>query len=356
MLGIQHYNFLIGTKIPFSDWPEIVKGYMKDQSLEYKKVFYFFDTTYGEGGERAIKDCPQIGPIRIREERNGDTPYLTKYLTNLEGGAGCTEEDIMKLMPKIYRRYGFSQSHIIYQGVNFFSKDISPVFSLPRNNPYCVSGSQISLHRDSVFPRWSSIDFEIVIYDGDRTYDPMPYFEAAKKLLPGFKHMGYVECCLSEEELKKYEVWNAEAEPLVKRIKSYMEGILPKIGGKSHYPDTPKLSPTNALKKVCGKYGFTYIKSDYSVYFLKKTTPNGHSIVIEADMGPSFKEVGFSVQFIGAGFKHWLWHNSCYPKSQDEMTEFFIKCFDALELAEKEVIPEIDAYYPRTPDWFVAVS
>ena len=35
MYAKVYYYFLIGTKIPFSEWPGLIQGYMQQQGLHY---------------------------------------------------------------------------------------------------------------------------------------------------------------------------------------------------------------------------------------------------------------------------------------------------------------------------------
>lgn len=351
MLAIQHYRFLIGRKIPFSDWPQIVQEFLKQQSLHYERFLYYFQDNYG-GLPRALKDCPHMGPIRSYTERNRETYYLS----NMEDGTGCTEAEIMALMPKIYRRYGFSETHLIYQDVDFFSRKIPAIVQTPNDRPSCLKGSSITCYRDSVFPRWSSIDLHIIIYDGRDTYDPTPYLEAMKQLLPGISYMGMVECCLSEEEQLAYDLQNADAIPLVENARAYLKSRFP---DEENHPfdrlDTPNLPLAAVLKKLCKQYGYTYVKCEYYNYFIRKRTANGHSIMLEADMGPSFKGVGISIDYVGVGFEHRIANTFRYPHDRAELESFLTQCFDALASAEKEVFPALDAHYPPTPDWFLPI-
>ena len=175
MLAIQTYRFLIGTKIPFSDCPAIVQTFLNQQSLHYNRFLYYFHDNYS-GLSKIMKDCPHIGPKRSQLTNAGEDFYLS----NIEEDTGCCEEEIISVVPKIHRRYGLSQAYLIYQDIDFFFQTIPAIINAPGNTPSCISGASITLFRDSVFPRWSSIDLQIIIHNGTDTYDPAPYFEAMK--------------------------------------------------------------------------------------------------------------------------------------------------------------------------------
>ena len=153
VLAVQTYRFLIGTKVPFSDCPGIVRTFLNRQSLHYDRFLYYFHDNFG-GLPKIMKDCPHIGPMRSQPSGAGEVLYLS----NIGEDTGCTEAEIMAVVPKIHRRYGLSEAYLIYQDVDFFGKHISSVVQAPGNTPACIKGSSITLYRDAVFPRWNSID------------------------------------------------------------------------------------------------------------------------------------------------------------------------------------------------------
>lgn len=350
MFAIQTYNFLIGTKIPFTEFPGILQTFLKEQNLHYEQFLYYFEDNF-DGLPKIMKDCPNIGPIRLRQQ---NVSFL--YISNIEEATACTEEEILRVVPKIHRRYGISESYLIYQGVDFFGKTLPTLIQAPGNTPHCIKGPGIVLHRDAVFPRWTKISLRIVVHDGACSYDPTPYFEAMQKLLPGIRYMGFVECCLSEEEHAVYEGLNQRALPLVVQACQYFSERLPSHPD-TYEADTPKFSVAPILKRLGKLYGYTYVKYEYGCYFLQKRTEKGHYISIDIDVGPRFREVTLLVRFIGAGFDHRISNSiSRYPRNQKELDSLILQFFMILASAEKEIIPTLDAHYPPTPDWFVPMS
>jgi len=353
MLAIQTYRFLIGTKIPFSDCPGIVQNFMEQQNLHYGRFLYYFEDDYG-GLPKIMKDCPHIGSMRSRLNINGREQF---YLSNIDEDTECTEAEIIPVVPKIHRRYRLSEAYIIYQDVDFFSQKIPAVTQAPGNTPDCIKGSSITLFRDSVFPRWNSIDLKIIVHNGTITYDPTPYFEAMQQFLPGVRHMGFVECCLTTEEHFLYDHLNESVTPLVQNACTHFEKHLPeRITFSPAIFDTPKLSVAPALKRLGKQYGYSYVKYEYGCFFVQKRTANGHYIVLDIDVGPGSKGVGLLIRYVGAGFDHRIGSTFRYPLDQKDLENYLLQIFEALASAEKDIIPALDTHYPPTPDWFSYIS
>lgn len=290
-----------------------------------------------------------MGPIRMRPTNSG----ACFYLSNIEEQTNCSEKDIMPLMTKIHRRYGFSKTHIIFQDIDFFAQNIPAIIQSPGNTPDCIKGSGITCYRDSVFPRWSSIELQIIIYDGRQTFDPTPYSDAMKQLLPGVRYMSFVECCMSKDEQAAYEALNADASGLLANAREYLNNLLPSHPEQPiRILDAPKLSVAPVLKRMCKQYRYTYVKYEYNMFFIQKRTANGHYISLEIDVGPRFAEANVLIEYIGVGFGHRLAYCSCVPSHQTHLENHLSQCFDAFAAAEKEVLPALDSHYPPTPDWF----
>lgn len=353
MFAIQTYRFLIGTKIPFSDFPGIVQAFLNQQSLHYERFLYYFHDPCG-GLPKIMKDCPNIGPMRLRLNINGGEHF---YLSDIEEDTGCTETEIISVVPKIHRRYGLSEAHIIYQDIDFFAQKIPAILQAPGNTPSCIKGSSITLYRDSVFPRWNGIDLKIIIHNGANAYDPTPYFEGMKQLLPGVRHMGFVECCLTNEEQSLYDHLNESAAPLVQNACNHFEKHLPeRIASTPAILDTPSLSVAPALKRLGKQYGYSYVKHEYGCFFVQKRTANGHYILLDIDVGPMFKGVGLLIRYVGVGFDHRIGSTFRYPQNQKDLEDYLLQIFEALASAEKDVITALDSHYPPTPDWFSYIS
>lgn len=352
MLAIQTYRFLIGTKIPFSDCPKIVQTFLNQQNLHYDRFLYYFHDNCG-GLPKIMKDCPHIGPMRSRITNAGEHFYLS----NIEEDTDCPEAEIISVVPKIHRRYGLSEAHIIYQDIDFFAQKIPAIMQASGNTPDCIKGSSIRLYCDSVFPRWNSIDLRMVIHNGIETYDPTPYFEEMKLLIPGVRYMGFAECSLTTEEQFKYDRLNESVTPLVQSACNHFEKHLPeRITSTPAILDTPSLSVAPALKRLGKQYDYSYVKHEYGCFFVQKRTANGHYILLDIDVGPMFKGVGLLIRYVGAGFDHRIGSTFRYPQNQKDLEDYLLQIFEALASAEKDIIPALDSHYPPTPDWFSYIS
>ena len=351
MLAVQTYRFLIGTRVPFSDCPGVVRNFMNQQSLHYGRFLYYFHDDFG-GLPKIMKDCPNIGPMRLQQISGIEIHYLS----NIEENTGCTEAEIMAVVPKIHRRYGLSEAYLIFQDIDFFGRHIPSVIRTPGNTPACIKGSGITLYRDAVFPRWNSIDLKIVIHNGTDTYDPAPYLEAMKQLLPGVRHMGGVECCMTNEEQALYDGLNQSAAALAESARSYLGKLLPEQSRPENVMlNAPKLSIVPALKRIGKQYGYSYVKHEYGCFYVQKRTANGHYILLDIDVGPTFKGVGVLIRYVGAGFENQIGSAFRYPREQAELEDFLSQIFGALASAEKDVLPVLDSHYPPTPDWYAPI-
>ena len=141
MLAIQTHHFLVGTKISFPEWPRIVQTFLEQQSLHYDRFLYYFeDFNDANRLPKIIKDCPNIGPLRSRPSRNPNNGDIF-YLSNIEEDTGCTEAEILSVAPRIHRRYGLPENHIIYQDVDFFSRKTTAIIQAPGITPQHIKGS-----------------------------------------------------------------------------------------------------------------------------------------------------------------------------------------------------------------------
>lgn len=350
MFAIAYYHFVIGTKIPFEQFPDIVKRFMQEQGLHYKKFLYYFEDNFG-ALPKIQKDCPTVGPIRNRTAKSNESFYIS----NIEADTACTHDEIMALMPKIHRRYGFSESYLLYHNVDFFSKDMPSVIHAPGNTPDCVKGASITCYRDGVFPRWNSIDLQIVINDGEQLLDPTPYVDSMKQLLPGTRCIQSMKCCMTPSEQAVYDALNLDATPMIEQAHTLFKGRLPEASLPGSNTLIPKFSAAPVVKKLCKQFGYTYVEYHYNTFFFQKRTKNGHYILPDIDIGPMLKAVTMTVRFKGLGFDRWLGSTYRQPQSQEELEQTLLQFFQALSAFEQESLPKLDAHFPQTPDWFTTI-
>ncbi len=355
MIAIQSYTFH-AKKIPFSEGPKIVKEFLKQQSLHYRHFFYFFTHSDTPTMQKVVKEIPNIGPIRGQK--------FDLYLSNIEDGVGCTEDEIMANMAKIYRRYGFWNSCLVYQDIDYFSYHAPSIRSVPCYSPSHIHGSRIDVSRD----RLSSgcyISLDIVIYDGERHLDPKPYRDAIKKLLPRIRCQEALQWHMTDEEKATYERLKQTVKPHLESAKAFLKQYFPKrtrtaptilqVSPREYYAPS-NLSFAPALKKLGKQYGYTYGSSSsdasFNLYSVHKRTPMGHYIQVEIDAGSMKKELSIWLQFWGVGFRYDLGACAEDPIDQEALERFMKEAFDVIARAEEEVLPALDAHFPQGPDWY----
>ncbi len=352
MRAIMQYLFRVGTKVSFLTWPDIIQSYLEQLNLHYEAFGYYFDTSYSNRRELALKELPGLGPLRI-DDSNPKNP--NGCFTNLQDGTGLSEEDILSHLPAIYRRYSFADTYLIYQNVDFFSRHTSLLLCDGNNLPARLRGSQIILHRDSVFSRWNCICLSVDVLHEGSILDASPYRDAMTKLLPGIPNKERMICLLTPEEQAQYAVLSQNAAPLVQNISSYFSEQMT----SSQDADIEfgrKLSLAAILKRLCRQYGYTYLRYEYFCFFMQKRTENGHYIRLDVDIGKYSQEANLAISFTGLGFDHRLFYIGTTPETQTEAAEYLSQWFSVLSAAEKDVFPALDAHYPPTPEWFVPVS
>ncbi len=382
MRVFQNYSFLIKTKIPFSQWHEIAYAFMKNCGVKNNKFQYYFedlDHTESfknylkkcEDGsihvsefrideakrylrsklsfEKALADCPSLGPVYRTKQENADFDCI--HLSNFQSENGATEEEVISLMSKIYRYYGFSESHIIFQDIDFFGKCVPFVFEKDIHGNYLNYGSSVILYRDRVFPHWSGITFRIEVLHDGQYYDPTPYLEEAKKLLPKIRPDSFMTYYLSPEEKEMYKGLEQTAKPLVKEVKDFALARLPEFNEPQ---ETENFSFAPILKKTAKKYGFKYVQYLYYCYFVQKRTQNGHFISVCFDTNIHEGSInGGMIDLKGLGFELRLFNAKCYIYNSKTAERHLEALFRILcEAEEHDTFKELDNHFPTTPDWY----
>lgn len=381
MRVFQNYRFLIKTKIPFSKWHEFAYDFMKNCGVKNNKFQYYFeDLDSSESYRNYLKKC-EDGSIPINENRVeeakrylrskksfekilADCPsighgYRTKiknatfeciHLTNIHTDDGATEEKVISLMAKIYRYYGFSESHIIFQDIDFFGKCVPFIFEKDKNGNYLHYGSSIILLRDSVFPHWSGITFRIEVLHDGQYYDPAPYLEEAKKLFTKIRPDSFMTYYLSPEEKEMYKQLEQSAEPSLKQIDAFIKEKMSKFTPSEK---TESFSLSSLLKKIGKVYDFEYVQYQYYMYLNRKKTKNGHYVTVEFVLEKDGSIDGCFIEFKGLCFSVRL--SSLGGKIQNKAdAEHYLKCLYSTicEAEETDVFKTLSNHFPATPDWY----
>jgi len=380
---LQCYRFLVGTKIPFDKWPAIIERYLLEQKLHHQHFHYCLETyddtercrsvldgtkcetclapefacercrkeaedtlRKGTACERALKENPFLGTIHVRETRYNTIQSLNDFAE----GSNNSKEKIYAIIPKIYRRYGFAETALIYRDIDFFSRRVS---TLAPESEYLMNGyegSGITLYRSCL-----SQDNAIILvvesrYPGE-VLDAVAYADALSKLLPGIKRLSATKIIMDEEEQIRYEALHSQAKPLVKRSKEFFDDHMPEEKGNDE-PDA-KVSVASWLKKLSKRYGYTYSGYMDHIYFLEKKLSNGHYICLEFVSNPLSPDADPYVKLCGLGFNHEIWVDGFSPQNSRDAFDYFTKLFDTLAQAETTVFASILDLYPSTPDWFM---
>ena len=376
MRVIQTYTFKMSPKTPYSDYPAIARRFLEEQNLTSHRFLYFFDEliihsiktveeTLASGScAKAVKDCPALGEIRFFDgESYGACPLL--FLSNIDINTGCTEADILPHIKKIHRRYGFCECNLYYYDIDFFGevipcdrdltgaehratclkKEFNPLWNLG-NQPY---GSGIRLHRYSTGGNYIALSIDLM-HNGV-IHDATPYFQAMKALLPNIHPAVSMQIYLTEDEQQDIVVWDQQITPVLEKSRSFFTQRFPTKGGQNGWFSSYTIAPK--LKKLAKQYGFSYHYEGFGVYVLDKRTPRGHVLRLLVDSGPSHFDTTYHVNIQGIGFCHVLCKSMQTPTNQAESDACSEKMLSIISEFEKTLVPDLDAFYSETPDWFV---
>lgn len=380
---LQCYRFLVGTKIPFDKWPGIIEEFLHQQNLTHR-IFHYYLKDYdysdtsraildgtkckichvssfvcdlcrknaadrvrkGTGCERAVKEHPFLGPIQIHRDRY-DT---VQALHNLSDQSNSCKEDIYSILTKIYRRYGFVETSLIYRDIDFFSRRVQTPAPSDEFIMSGYAGSGITLYRSCLSQDNAIILVVESCYPGE-VPDATLYADALGQLLPGIKRLSATNIIMDEAEQPLYDEMHRSAELMIAQAKEFFADRMPEEKGN----DDPaaRANVASVLKKLSKQYGYTYLGYLHYIYFLEKKLPNGHYICLEFTANPMSPDADPFVTLCGLGFQHQIWRDGFSPQNPRDALEYLSRFFTVLAEAEQTVFPPILELYPPTPDWFV---
>ena len=372
---VQHYFFNIKTKVPFSEWPEIVHRFMYENHLTSHRFLYFFEDilSYNETKDAALprsscakilKDCPSLGEIRYHNGRSHNRSDIL-WLSNIDRSDDFSESNLLPLMKKTHRRYGFCESNLYYFDIDFFGRrtcferDYSAALRMSKADkipfdptlymecqPY---GSGITLHRDACADNYLKLSVDL-LHDGI-VMDATPYYEAMQKLLPKIKVTSSLSIYLSEEEKQRIEEINQSAEPVLQNCRDFFADRLSFTSSQNLFESNYSIA--KPLKKLAKKYGYTYkLVWNGGVYSLEKRTAKGNVPYIDIDSGPSHYDLGVGVSYQGVGFNHRIGCSNQTPTNQQETDAFLEDILLTVSEFENTLLPTLDCLFPETPGWF----
>lgn len=375
MRVIKTYYFYIGSKIPYSEWPAIVHQYLADQGLVSHRFMYYFeelldsrkspdDRLLDGSCAKAVKDCPALGEVRFL---NGGASGVVDHLllSNIDRDTACTEADLLPLMKKIHRRYGFTESVLYYYDIDFFQdvipfeRDLAHAKAASERHHLALEpalflshqpyGSGIRLHRNIV--GGSTLCLSVDLLHNGEVLDPTPYFEAMRSLLPNIRHADCLKIYFSEEEKQSIAVMNDHAAPTLEQCRDFFSQRLPSSQEQNLFQSNYSIA--TKLKKLAKQYGFTYQYQGCGMYALDKRTARGHVLRFGADSGPSHYDTTFGLDLSGIGFNHTLLSWMQTPTNQQEFDACAEQAIAVVSEFEKTLLPSLDVLFPETPDWFV---
>ena len=386
MRKIKTYRFHINTKIPFFEWPQIVQCFLQSQNLDSGRFLYCFeDMTWCRGTEeeraqqlevrraagpcsRALRDCPAFGEIKLRQTED----CSTLQLSNIDTETPFREEDILPLMKKLHRYYGFTNCDLYYADVDFFGDKLPTVRDLRVAERACrmrelpfdpavklaeqPAGSMIRLHRDCLKTNCIELSIDL-LHDGVEK-DPAPYLKAMRDLLPGVRMQEFVELLPTPEERKAIQMQNLSerAEPLEKRCRTFFNENLYAFPRKNQRESS--CSVPRAMKKLGKKHQFLYHYDQYeSEHALSKREGDGHWIRLKAlvdtrPMDLMEKRIPFRLEFHTLGYGCSLFSTELAPCGQEDLEAFLDHVLNLIEGAEAELLPALCAVFSPCPEWF----
>lgn len=323
MRAYMNYQLFIGTEMFFAQWPQIVVDVLRGLGISDFKFAYRLECISGNGCERAATENPILGTVCTDPARTG---YMHAILTG-----DCSEEAFLVILPKLCRRYGISDIYLTYSATDTQGRNVN-----------------VCLHRQNeTTARWSGIELQVSIENEEDFAAADAYRDALISVFPVRKSWGRVETEFSDAETAQYAEWNRQAQPLAREAANALDKIR----------KTPKLMLVPAkskslgtlLKKMCAKYGYTYVMYEYHMYFIQKRTENGHIISLEVNNGRCGDECNIAASFSGLGFEHRVGYASCHAPSKELFLDQF---FQALTEVERDILSKLDTLFPPTPNWY----
>ncbi|MBR3763278.1 MAG: hypothetical protein IKK57_01840 [Clostridia bacterium] len=360
MRVIRRYRFVIGTKVPFTQWPEIVHRFLAESGLTYQRFLYHFTGMPSNGQTpqaciRLQRDCPEIGQSRIAwVEKTDCSTLITHVLTNMDTQTPFAETLLLPLMGKIHHSYGFVEVQLCYGDVDFFGS-VMPMEleeDLLKLGVWQLKGSFITLYREPVFNRLF-LDVNIDVLRGCQLLDATPYREAMQRLLPKVKVKASQIIALTADEKQRIDEVDRAAAPVITACKAYLKERLP--GLQRHQNDPCSYSVARACKKLAKQYGYAYcLEWNGGVYSLQKRTARGNVLYIAVDSGRFRGHTSLLLYLKGVGFSHYLGCADHVPADQQELEAALDASMQIIADFEETMLPQLDECFPESPAWFEA--
>ena len=373
MRVIDTYTFYFGTKIPLSEIPDRIHQFLDSMNLKSDRFMYFFEdcephngprTWATQGCKRILKDCPELGRIRIMNERDDDYPFIT----NLDGDT-FPEEKLLPLMTKIHKRYGFYDTFLFYSDINFFGEVIpfkkpDPINGSYTDDDFTEFYSYWNLNTGIVIHRWNLtqdnyISLRVDALFGGELRDTSHYYKALRAVLPQMRSYHESYLLPTKEEKAIIDSNNLKAVPVLEKCVQFFKDRLPIIQADSD--STESLGASKIMKQIAKEYGFTYSRAGNGDYKAAKKTARNAVIYVELEISSQpysrfdlqWDGVSIVVSFQGVGFKHELFCDLDIPRNRKAIVDRLNEVFYVIKEFEKTHLEELDACFEETPAWFV---
>lgn len=357
MRVIQRYRFNIKTKIPFADWPGIVRQFLMENKLTSGRLLYRFESlVWGKTMQpksiiRLLKDCPEIGEPRIVRLSSSDTSHEELHvLTNMDTEEPFAEEKLLALAGKMQRGYGIDDVQLVFTDIGFFGRVIpfEKEDNVFRWGAWALHGSGITLYRSVLGDAWLDLNVD-VLRDG-QLLDASPYRDAMQRLLPGVKARVTQEVVLNGEEKQCAACANQAAEPVLERCRAFFNERLNHQTRREMQPTC--YSVAKALKRVGKRHGYAYgLVWNGGLYALHKRTARGNILYISASGGPRADGSIMQITFQGVGCRHRLGCARHYATTQQGLEEEYARTLMMIDEFERTLLPALDDCFPECPEW-----
>ena len=366
MRVINEYTFFYGTKIPFSEIPERIHLFLDSMELKCNRFMYSFEdiiphngpqTWVTQGCKRILKDCPELGEIRIKHDEYDDYPFIT----NLDGES-FPEEKLLPFMKKIHKRYGLFKTYLFYSDIDFFGEIIpyeQPEIKNDNFNAfsYFYNNTGIRVFRYGL-PQDNSISLRVdSLFDGELR-DTTPYYNALRAVLPKMRSYHESVLILTEEEKAILNGNNQKAAPILKNCVEFFKRRIPE---KYKVPkSTESLGMAKIMQQLAETNGYSYKRTGNGEYRATKRTSRRAAVFVElsisAEPYTSFANdwdgVSIVVSFQGVGYKHELFCDLDIPRNRKAIILRLNETFEAIREFEEYYLDDLDACFEENPDWF----
>ena len=370
----RQYSYKLSSKISYHDALEEIDSFLARQGLSYELLAYDFTCYDLQDHSRQIvchqiaRRFPQFGGLTRREyiDPKGNVSGVQWCLSNQDEFGRplpdlVTEEDVRMIAKKIPRPYKPVSVSFTYLGIDFFGR--SPVlipneigFNDLRCYTLCPNITVSSSY--NITSAAKNLDMLVDVTDQNGVLDAQHYASLLSECFGNLKVTVRTMVALEPEKRERLAVIAPATEIAAGQIRQELEKRAPELFqglvlGEHRPFREVQYQLARPLKKLAKEYGYGgYAYSPAHIYSVKKRTGQGHWIKCCFLEGTDFRYIDLIAEVYGPGFSHRFVLAVFRPDDQRE-AEAFLRCaFAALQVLERELLPNLTGLYPPTPDWF----